>query len=161
MPAEKTKPKPLEAGKAAAKPTAQMAVIRIRGSVSVHASIRDTMNMLRLNRVNHCVIVPGTPAFRGMLRRAMNYLTWGEINPETLEALIQKRGRLPGGKRLEKWNVKRITEKLAGGGKDDKIKPVFRLSPPSKGFKSIRRHFPKGDLGYRGGKINDLLKRMI
>jgi len=43
----------------------------------------------------------------------------------------------------------------------EKIEPVFRLTPPSKGFKSIKEHYPKGDLGYRGKEINELLKRMI
>jgi large subunit ribosomal protein L30 len=36
------------------------------------------------------------------------------------------------------------------------------LTPPSKGFrKSIKQHYPDGELGYRGKEINVLLKRMI
>ncbi|MBI4181877.1 MAG: uL30 family ribosomal protein [Candidatus Aenigmarchaeota archaeon] len=35
-----------------------------------------------------------------------------------------------------------------------------RLHPPSRGHASIKLHFPKGALGYRGDKINDLLRRM-
>jgi large subunit ribosomal protein L30 len=42
-----------------------------------------------------------------------------------------------------------------------KLKPVFRLTPPKKGHKSIKEHYPKGSLGYWGDKINDLLKRMV
>ena len=45
--------------------------------------------------------------------------------------------------------------------KDSGIKPVFRLSPPSGGFNAVKEYYPKGDLGYRGEKINELLKRMI
>ena len=41
------------------------------------------------------------------------------------------------------------------------IRPVFRLGPPRKGFKSIRLPYPRGDLGNRKEKINDLLERMI
>ena len=47
------------------------------------------------------------------------------------------------------------------GMKGSGLKPLFRLNPPSKGFKATRLGYPKGDLGYRGGKINELLKRMI
>jgi large subunit ribosomal protein L30 len=42
-----------------------------------------------------------------------------------------------------------------------KLKPVFRLTPPSKGFKSVKEAYPKGDLGYRGKEINELMGRMI
>lgn len=38
---------------------------------------------------------------------------------------------------------------------------VLRLKPPQKGFKSIKTSWPKGDVGYRGDKINDLAKRML
>ena len=42
------------------------------------------------------------------------------------------------------------------------IKPVFRLTPPSKGFKkSIKQQYPNGEIGYRGEKINELILRMI
>ena len=41
------------------------------------------------------------------------------------------------------------------------FKPVFRMSPPKKGFEGIKQAFPKGALGYRGEKINDLLERMM
>lgn len=137
-----------------------LAVIRIRGSVGVPPRIKDTLKMLRLNQVNHCVILPKTPDFEGMLRKAMNYITWGEIKPGVLGALIAKRGRGPGDKRIEGKDVKTLAQKIEE--KDElKIKPVFRLSPPSRGFRSVRSSFPKGDLGYRGEKINELLERMI
>ncbi len=137
-----------------------LAVIRIRGSVGVPANVNDTLKMLRLNRVNHCVIVPKTPDFEGMLRKAGNYITWGEIEPKLLEALILKRGRNPGNRRIEKKDVKVLARKIEEK-QELKMKPVFRLSPPSRGFKSIRRVFPRGDLGCRGEKINELLERMI
>ena len=41
------------------------------------------------------------------------------------------------------------------------IKPVLRLHPPRKGFKTIKRTFQQGGaLGYYGPRINDLLYRM-
>lgn len=36
-----------------------------------------------------------------------------------------------------------------------------KLKPPKGGFKSLKEMYPKGDLGYRGEKINELIKRMI
>ena len=44
-----------------------------------------------------------------------------------------------------------------------KVKPVFRLHPPKKGFKGkVKRSYAAGgELGYRGETINELLKRMM
>ena len=39
-------------------------------------------------------------------------------------------------------------------------KKVFHLNSPRKGFKAIKMVYPKGDLGYRGDKINELIERM-
>jgi large subunit ribosomal protein L30 len=43
------------------------------------------------------------------------------------------------------------------------VKPLFRLRPPSKGFKGkVKKSFAAGgEAGYRGEAINDLLKRML
>lgn len=109
------------------------AVVRIRGGINFSKSIRDTLNMLRLKNVNNCVLIEDNPTMKGMLEKAKDLITWGEVNKETIEKLKKKKGD----------------------------KKVFRLSPPSKGYKSIKKPFPKGDLGYRGDKINDLLERML
>lgn len=139
------------------------AVIRIRGLVNVPREVRDTLKMLRLTRVNHCVVIPKTPDYDGMLRKASSYITWGELSQETLEKLVAKRGRLPGDGKLDSKKAKEVSGKIlkARSSRDSEIKPVFRLSPPSKGYKSIRMAYPRGDLGNRGEGINQLLKRMI
>ena len=36
-----------------------------------------------------------------------------------------------------------------------------RLKPPKGGLRSIKLKYPKGDLGYRGDKIAELIKRMM
>ena len=42
------------------------------------------------------------------------------------------------------------------------IKPLFRLSPPKKGYEGIKRSFTNGGaLGYRGKEINKLLERAL
>lgn len=140
------------------------AVVRVRGSVGITRDLADTLMMLRLHRINHCVIVPKNQNFAGMLHKARNFITWGEIDRETLEKLVAKRGRFAGDKRVTDLNYAKELAHLIISGKPAKetgIKPVFRLSPPSKGYKSTKALYPKGSLGYRGERINELLKRMI
>ncbi|MFA4646106.1 50S ribosomal protein L30 [Pyrococcus kukulkanii] len=154
---------------------AKLAVIRIRGRVNVKRPVRDTLAMLRLHRVNHCVIVDDTPSYLGMLQKAKDYITWGEINAETLAKLIKKRGRLIGNKPVTDEYVKEklgmtieeFAQKVVNGEMSLKdlpnLKPVFRLHPPRGGFRgSKKRSFKEGGaLGYRGEKINDLIERML
>ncbi|ACV24494.1 50S ribosomal protein L30 [Methanocaldococcus fervens] len=151
------------------------AVIRVRGRIGVRRDIADTLKMLRLHKVNHCVIVPETETFKGMLQKVKDYVTYGEINKETLVKLILKRGRLPGNKRVNEEIIKELTgmdveelaEKIIKGEiklKETPLKPVFRLHPPRKGFerKGIKKPFSVGGaLGYRGEKINELLEKMM
>ena len=143
--------------------TGLLAVVRIRGSPGLDKPKKDTLNMLNLTRVNHCVVIREDPSYIGMLRKVENYVTWGEITKETLEKLVLKRGRLTGNKKIEPEKVKKITETILKekSVKNTPLKPVFRLHPPKKGYKSIKVLYPKGDAGYRGEKINELLKRMI
>ncbi|MFH1445677.1 MAG: 50S ribosomal protein L30 [Nanoarchaeota archaeon] len=137
-----------------------LAVVRIRGDVNTEKKVRNTLSILRLNRVNHCIILPKKPEFEGMLKKAQRSITWGEVSSDMLEKIVYKRGRFAGDKRVDKKDVKSIAKKMLDNQSVD-IKPVFRMSPPSKGFKGTRLPYPKGDLGYRGEKINELLKRMI
>jgi len=138
------------------------AIVRIRGSVNARGVIDDTLAMLRLKKVNNCMIYPKTPTIQGMLRTASTYLTWGEIKEDVLEKLLLKRARLQGDKKIDEKKSKEIASKLsAGKRKELEIKLPFRLSPPSKGFNSVKALFPKGDAGYRGEKINELLERMM
>ncbi len=140
-----------------------LAVVRIRGSVGTKKELKDTMEMLKLTSVNHCTLVPNTPSNRGMLEKVGDYVTWGDINKEVLEELVERRARLPGDERIDKKTAAELVGKilknmsLKGLG----IKGFFRLSPPSKGFRSVKRRFPTGDLGNRGEAINELLRRMV
>jgi large subunit ribosomal protein L30 len=38
---------------------------------------------------------------------------------------------------------------------------VMRLKPPRGGLKSIKKSYPRGDLGYRGEAIKDFIRAMI
>ncbi len=150
-------------------------VIRVRGTVDLSPDVKKTFELLGLHRKFHATIVRKNPSVMGMLRRIQDYATWGEIDVTTLAEILKRRGRLRGGKRLTEEYLKKhgfeSFEKLARAIIEGKVrlkdlpgvKPIFRLHPPSKGFKgTIKKHFAEGgELGYRGDKIRDLVTRMI
>lgn len=112
-----------------------IAAVRVRGLTGVKHGLKQTMTFLNLHRKNYCVLVEKKPSIIGMLNKAKDYLTWGEVDQETID-IIKKR---------------------------DEGKKFFRLNSPRKGFgrKGIKKSFGKGGaLGYRGEKMNDLVRRM-
>lgn len=152
-----------------------IAVVRIRGVISAPLEVRETLRILNLKRNNYAVLIDNRQSFLGMLKTAQNFVTWGEASKEIINALLKKKGRLAGNKKLtdeyvQKLGFKSLDElaeaifnckveywKLPG------IQPYFRLHPPTKGFRGkIKKGYRMGgELGYRGEKINDLLERMI
>ncbi len=151
-------------------------VIRLKGKSNLKKDVKKTLDYLKLYRKNHCTIVPATKNYVGMLKKVDRYVTWGELNDETLKILLKKRARLPGNKKLTENYLKEktgnsldeIANKLINN--EIKIKDIpglksfFRLKPPRKGFerKGIKVAYSFGGaFGYRGEEINSLLKRMI
>jgi large subunit ribosomal protein L30 len=151
------------------------AVVRVRGQADVNKDIRYTMGLLGLTRVNHCVVLPENPSIKGMLQTVKDYCTWGEIDEETLSAMIKTRGKIVGDKDLNDEYLKDRTgfgsvEELAKAMIEndyrmrdmEDAKHVFRLHPPIKGYEGNKRSFRNGgSLGYRGKEINDLINRML
>src|SRR3989338_3859679 len=126
------------------------AVIRVRGSVNVRRDVKDTMKMMRLTRTNQCVLLPENPTNKGMLMLSKDFITWGEIEDPVLDKLVLKRGRLPNERRVEEKDLKNLVQAvLKEGTKKSGLNPVFKLHPPSKGYRNTKQPFPKGDLGYR------------
>ena len=140
----------------------QLAVIRVRGLTGIRVAVEDNLKMLRLYKKNYCCVLPNTPIYAGMLNKAKDYITWGEINDETFNVLIKKRGEEFKGR--EHDNKKKIAYSDFFIINNQKIKKYFRLNPPRKGFerKGIKHSYQQGGaLGYRGTAINDLIKRMV
>lgn len=151
------------------------AVVRIRGQVHVSGDVGDTFRMLRLTRANHCVLIPGSDAMRGMVQKVKDHITWGEVSPEVLAKLLLKRGRSVGDRGIDDayvsanskfksvWDFAQALSKGEARMSDVKgLKPVLRLHPPHGGFRAIKRAYrDAGDLGYRGTEINALLERML
>lgn len=151
-----------------------IAAIRVRGRTGIKKDIADTMDMLRLTRINHAVLIEENPSYHGMLQKAKDYITWGEVDSQTVAKLLSKRGKLAGNIKITEDYIKENTdfssvEELSkavvdSGAKleDSGVKPVFRLHPPRKGYEDIKKTFVEsGSLGYRGDKIGDLIKKMI
>ena len=151
------------------------AAVRVRGIVNVKPDIKRTLQLLQLTKVNHCVLIEENASIKGMLQIAKDYITWGEIDKTILSKLIDSRGKLEGDKDLTEDYIKSATsynnlEELSQAIIDNKfkykdipnVKPIFRLSPPKKGYEGIKKSFVnKGALGYRRKEINKLLERMI
>ena len=151
-----------------------IAAIRVRGRTGIRKDIKDTLMMLKLTRINHAVLIEDTPSYQGMLQKAKDYITWGEVDVDSVTSLISKRGKLTGNVKITEDYIKENTDfssvenlskavvESGANLEDSGIKPVFRLHPPRKGHKDIKKTFAEsGTLGYRGDKIGDLIKKMI
>ncbi len=131
-----------------------VAAVRVRGRVGVRASIAETLDRLRLRRVNNCTLVVADGSYAGMLEKCGSYIAYGEISAETLGRLLDRKGI--------KADVPALIE-----GKREAIAALkeslpIRLKPPKHGYKSTKLSFTQGgDLGYRGERINELITRMI
>ncbi|MEM0160611.1 MAG: 50S ribosomal protein L30 [Thermoplasmata archaeon] len=150
-------------------------VIRVRGRTKINTDTADALKILRLTRINHAVLLKKNKENEGMLRKVNDYVTWGEIDKETLKELITKKGRLIGDKAVTDEYIKENTsyqsidelttaliERKIVYGEIPEIKPLFRLSPPKGGYgKTKRSHKEGGALGYQGKEINNLVKNMI
>ena len=118
----------------------KIAAIRIRGKINVRYDLESNLSLAGLKRKNSCIIVEANPVNMGMLKRAKDFITYGEISEETLKKLKEK--------------------KKPSKEKENKL--IYNLPNPKKGFRAIKRGFNQGgDLGYRGDKINELLGRII
>ena len=112
-------------------------IIRLRGVVKVTPKIKTTFRLLGLNKNLTLAIAEPSDDIKGMVNAVKDYVTWGEVDKDTLKKL----------------------EALVSKG--EKIKRVH-LHPPRGGFKkTIKRPKPDGELGYRGEAINELILRML
>ena len=150
------------------------AVVRMRGEVNVRGSIEDTLKMLRLHKVNHCVILEENPNNTGMIQKVKDYVAYGTIDSETLSQMLKNRGRLEGGARLTNEYIAENTpfdsiESFAEAVMDGKatlkdvpkLKPVLRLHPPRKGHAGIKKTVQqRGVLGNHKEQIGTLLNKM-
>jgi large subunit ribosomal protein L30 len=152
-------------------------IIRLRGSFGVPDYLERTMRSLRLRNKFNATIARNNPTTVGMLRQVKDYVTWGNLKPTDVATLLRERGQIEGGKHVtdkfatdvfSKESIDSLAAALTTGEIslqslwEKGVKPVFRLRPPSGGFKStIKKSFTSnGQLGYRGSAIATLMTKM-
>jgi large subunit ribosomal protein L30 len=140
-----------------------IAVIRINGEVGVNKHVDETLNRLRLRKKYSCIVLANPRKEQlGMIKKVKDLVAFGEITSETLEKLVEARGKLVD--KNKKIDFKKAAKEIESGKKMEELnlKPFFRLHPPRKGIES-KKHFGvgKGVLGNNKDKINDLIERML
>lgn len=150
--------------------------VRVRGRVRVRPQIETTLDKLSLVRLHHAKVYKTSPSVQGMIDKSKDYITWGEVDVDTLTKLLEKRGRVIGNKKLTDAYVKKnssfasikaLAKAMASGEATYKdvegLKPIFRLTPPTKGYggKTYWSVGMGGITGYRGEGINELVQRML
>ena len=131
-----------------------MAVIRVRGRAGVRHDIKETLLRLNLDRINNLALIYGTKPNMGMIKKCNDFVTYGEISSDILEKLASKK---------ELSVKKEELEEIFMGKKrpQDSIRLPIRMHPPRRGYEGIKHSYGNGGaLGYRGEKINELIKRM-
>ncbi len=101
--------------------------------------------------------IRGMAAKRGEVVDTLNML--GMRKPNTMVILPRSDSIIGMLKKVESmitWGDidKDVLDKLQG-------KTLLHLKPPEKGFKSVKKPYPKGATGYRGKEISELIKRMM
>src|SRR2546429_4419793 len=151
--------------------------VRLRGTASDNPDVQRTMESLKLERTFQARLLDNTPSNLGMLRSAKVLVAWGEVSPDLLGRVLEKRGEGDGADGLDDGFLRllgkasfddlakavvagetSLHEMLRGG-----LKVPFRFHPPRGGVKrSLRRAGTDGGgAGYPGAGIHSLAKRMI
>ncbi len=133
------------------------AVVQLRGPVNTSRSVRDTLDMLNLGRVNHCTFVPDTSSYRGMITKVTDLVAVGEPSPAVVAILLERRGEPVGDgqgiddawvdEHTEYEHVDELAEALCADEvtlADIGLEPVLRLHPPRGGHDGIKQHRSDG-----------------
>jgi large subunit ribosomal protein L30 len=148
----------------------KIAVILVRGLVSVDINIKKTLELLRLQQKHVCVVLDNTPENLGMAKKVKDYVTYGLIDEAFYTTMLEKRSLVVGKSDVKIDAAAIAKEYFAGEVKlrdfETKftIKPFFRLHPPIGGFErgGIKKPFSmKGVLGDREDKISALITKML
>ncbi len=130
-----------------------IAVVRVRGGITVKKSIVETMSLLRLGKKHACIVIRDKPELMGMVKKCKDYVTWGEISEETFTAL----------KKMAKEKALKGNEKNQGESKEESILLHLGLHPPLKGWgrKGVKESFNRGGALGKRNNMDTLIARMI
>ncbi|MFC7202276.1 50S ribosomal protein L30 [Haloferax namakaokahaiae] len=151
------------------------AIVQLRGEVNMAQDVRDTLEMLNINRVNHATFVPENDAYRGMITKVNDYVAHGSPSVEIVAELISTRAEpLEGSADIDDEWLSENTDyddvaSLAQAIVDEEttlreqgLSPVLRLHPPRGGHRG-QKHVTKegGQLGkHETDQIDELLEAM-
>ncbi len=114
-----------------------IAAIRVRGDVDVRQKVSYTLENLKLNERNQCVIFEDNDSIKGMLNLSKDYITYGEISKEVIEKLSERKG-----------------EEIEHGD-------VINLSPPTGGFEDLKRQVGQGGTLGKRENMDELVQKMV
>ena len=149
-------------------------VLRISGQADVPYWAETTMALLKLEKKYRATIIPEKENTIGMLRKVQHYISWQEIDTETVKELLDKKARKSGYKKVTNEDITSIgftsidelATSLAEGktslSKLKPLKPWFAMDPPRHGFKRSTKKLygQKGVLGHNK-ELSVIVKRMM
>ena len=149
-------------------------VVRISGQADVPYWADTTMRLLKLEKKYRATIIPEKDNTIGMLRKIQHYVSWQEIDIETVKELLDKKARKSGYKKVTNEDITSIgftsidelATSLAEGktslSKLKPLKPWFALDPPRHRIKRSTKKLygQKGVLGYNK-ELSVIVKRMM
>ena len=158
-------------------------IVRICGQwVRIPKEIQLILSKLNLKELNNAIILFYNKDNFKMVKLIESYVTWGYINKNTIGDLLRKRGSVTVGNNepneLENTRIEDALGKLGIVCIEDIIHELtyesknakdvlnflgyFKLEANDDGFEKANISFEKGgSQGFRGDKINELLKKMI
>ena len=149
-------------------------VLRISGQADVPYWADTTMTLLKLEKKYRATIIPEKENTVGMLRKIQHYISWQEIDTETVKELLDKKARKSGYKKVTNEHITSIgfasIDELAASLAEGKtslsklkpLKPWFAMDPPRHGFKRSTKKLygQKGVLGHNK-ELSVIVKRMM
>jgi large subunit ribosomal protein L30 len=133
------------------------ALVQLRGEVNQSESVRDTLGMLNLHRVNHATFVPETDAYRGMVTKVNDWVAHGEPSQETVALLVSRRAEPAEGAADidDEWVAENTdyddVDALASALVDEEttlqeqgLSPTLRLHPPRGGHDGVKHPTTEG-----------------
>lgn len=149
-------------------------VVRIRGTVNVPSWADNTLQLLNLDKKFRATIIPEEPSFAGMLHKVKNYVAWCKADRVTVKALIEKRARKHGYRKIDDNDIRvlgyasvdELADALTDGtttlSKLSMLKPWFALAPPRKGFKrKTKRMYQNQGVSGENQELLSLVNNMI
>ena len=151
------------------------ALVQLRGEVNQSQAVRDTLEMLNLHKVNHCVLVPETPTYRGMITKVNDWVAHGTPTAESVARVLRKRAEPAEGsadvddawlaEHTEYDDFDALAEALVNEEttlREQGLSPTLRLHPPRGGHDGIKHPTKEGgQLGkHETEDISKLLEAM-